>query len=191
LAELQAIHARGYAGAFPGQLPVEVPADFQMVVGPTHSYPVPHQYLLNTERYSQKVQIKTLHNGMHILENYVAGAPFPQPEAPMKGYKIFTDAWYSYVPYIACGDQIYFTMEDRFGNVHRERAAELIRRFSHISDPAEPVMDPAAPAGIYMTEYIEVMEPEESRYTGQLAVWYEDVTRDQDLYFLYQRSVEL
>lgn len=80
--------------------------NFQMVVGPTMHYESPSQFKKYTEQYSGQVRIETLPDGRHILKNYVAGLPFPNPQEPMKGWKILANDWFAYVPAVICNDSV-------------------------------------------------------------------------------------
>src|SRR5262249_33877904 len=75
----------GMQSLFAGQYFWKFPPDFKMVVGPTHDYPPPAEYLKNTEKYSGQVKIVDLPNGEHTVTGHVAGIPLPHPEEPMKG----------------------------------------------------------------------------------------------------------
>ncbi|MGH7907980.1 MAG: DUF1329 domain-containing protein, partial [Candidatus Binataceae bacterium] len=172
---------------FQGKYFWKFPADFQMVVGPTHHYPPPAKYVHDTEKYSHLVRIKTIPDGGHIITGYVAGAPFAQPSGPMRGYEILCDDWYAYVPYLTCGLTNSTYLVDRFGNIHKEQILQVYRRLSHISDANHSLSEPSAP-GLDYTEYIMVLFPEESKYTVTLTIYYEDLTRHEDT-FLYIPSL--
>ncbi len=168
------------------------PADFRMVVGPTHSYPLPQAYIKNTEKYSNDVKIRTLADGGLTLDGYVAGVPFPNPENPQKGWKILADLWYSYVPYLICGFQD-FWLVDRFGNVSYEQGLQVYRRLSHISDIGQPITDPLA-QGIEYSEYLELVLPEQSRYLANLTLYYDDPSKPEDTFLFIpalRRSLRL
>ncbi|MBF6567683.1 MAG: DUF1329 domain-containing protein [Candidatus Binataceae bacterium] len=182
----------GMQALFKGDYHWAFPPDFQMVVGPTHSYPLPAAYRENTERYSKNVKIRTLPNGGLTIDGYVAGQPFPNPEAPQKGWKILVDLWYSYVPYLICGFQD-FWLVDRFNNVSFEQGVQVYRRLTHISDAGQPIVDPLA-QGVDYSEYIELVLPEQSRYLANLTFYYDDLTKPEDTFLFIpalRRSLRL
>ncbi|MGH7905186.1 MAG: DUF1329 domain-containing protein [Candidatus Binataceae bacterium] len=169
----------GMQRLFSGKYYWKLPQDFQMMIGPTSSYPPPKVYLDNTEKYSGKVRIETLPDGRHTITGYVAGLPFPNPSAPMKGYKILVNYWYHYVPYLVCGNDNHQQLEDRYGNTTAYRMALVDRRLSHISDIGQPINDPHA-QGIDYSEYEMVLEPEQMKYTETLTIYYTDPSKPED-----------
>jgi hypothetical protein len=157
------------------------PPDFQMPVGATHHYPPPPQFLKYTEQYSPQVRIVTLPNGRHILQNYVAGLPFPNPQEPMKGWKILANDWYAYVPAIICNDSVGQVFRDREGNVTSNLSIVSLHIYDHVADPGMPIQDPNN-ADLYYTEFFELVAPEQARYTAILTVYYRDQTKDEDTF---------
>jgi hypothetical protein len=107
--------------------------------------------------------------------------PFPNPQEPMKGWKILANDWFAYVPYIICNDSVGQVLRDRMGNVTQNESIVVLRIYDHIADPTRPVMDPKA-AGIYYTEYFELTKPEQARYTTILTVFYQDQTKNEDTF---------
>jgi len=154
---------------------------FSMEIGPTHHYEWPATYKKLTEEYSGKVQIQTLPDGRHILQNYVAGMPFPNPQEPMKGWKILANDWFAYVPYLICNDSVGQVFRDRMGNVSQNESIVVLRIYDHIADPNRAPTDPNA-SGIYYTEYFELTKPEQARYTAILTVFYQDQTKNEDTF---------
>ncbi|MGH7905082.1 MAG: hypothetical protein ACREP6_00475, partial [Candidatus Binataceae bacterium] len=61
----------GMQALFAGQLFWKLPADFKMVVGPTHNYPVGKEYQENTEKYGNTTKIVNLPDGRHTVKGYV------------------------------------------------------------------------------------------------------------------------
>ncbi|MBF6571440.1 MAG: DUF1329 domain-containing protein [Candidatus Binataceae bacterium] len=157
----------------------KMPPDFQMVIGPTSSYPLPKEYIANTEKYSGQVKIEDTPGGGHAITGYVAGLPFPNPADPLKGYKILVNNWYHYVPYLICGNSNQQLLEDRFGNTTSSRMAMVDRRLSHISDAGQPINDPRA-QGIDYSEWGMVLEPEQQKYTETLTLYYVDPSKPED-----------
>jgi hypothetical protein len=190
--QYKAFMPEGMETLFRGDSHWTFPADFQMVVGPTHSYPVPAVYRENTEKYSKNVKIRTLPDGGLTIDGYVAGLPFPEPAEPHKGWKILVNLWYSYVPYLICGFQD-FWLVDRFNNVSHEQGLQVYRRLSHISDVGQPIVDPLA-QGVDYSEYLELVLPEESRYLANLTLYYQDLEKPEDTFLFIpalRRSLRL
>jgi hypothetical protein len=154
---------------------------FQMVIGPTMHYPEPPTYEKYTEEYSSQVKIATLPDGRHTLVGYVAGLPFPNPQEPMKGWKILANDWYAYVPEIICNDTSGQLFRDRLGNVSTNEIIIVLRIYDHIADPGVPISD-AANAGVYYSEYFELTKPEQARYTSILTIYYRDQTKNEDTF---------
>jgi len=153
----------------------------QMVIGPTMHYPEPPTYAKYTEEYAGQVKIQTLPDGRHILVGYVAGLPFPNPEEPMKGWKILANDWYAYVPYVICNDSVGQVLRDRMGNVTTNESTIVLRIYDHISDPGVPISDASA-TGVYYSEYFELSKPEQARYTAILTIYYRDQTKNEDTF---------
>lgn len=177
---------------FLGQLAWKAPADFQIVVGPTHDYPVGKEYLENTEKYNNQVQIVDLPDGRHTIKGYVAGLPFPDPKEPRLGYKLLVDEWYHYIPYLICG-WINSRLVDRLDNVSSNQALLVYRRLSHISDYNQPISDPNS-QGIDYSEYTMLTAPEQSRYATDLTLYYDDPLRNEDVFLFIpalRRSLRL
>jgi hypothetical protein len=166
---------------FAGQYFWKFPADFQLEIGPTHDYPLPKRYLEDTEKYSKLVEIVDLPDGGRSIKGYVAGLPFPNPSDPQKAWKILVNSWFEYVPHITCAPNNHVFLLDRFGNRTTETTATVYRQFSFASDPGVPTMDPSG-GGIYYAEYTRVLQPEQSRYTTQLTLYYTDPAKSEDLF---------
>ncbi|SRR5579875_376270 len=170
-----------------------LPADFQIVVGPTHDYPLPKEFWDNTEKYSGNVRIETMPDGRHTVTGYTAGMPFPDPKPPMQGYKFLADTWYEWFPWIYCNNHSFAYLRDRFGNVTSLGTQFVYRQLSYISSVGQPIDDPHA-GGVYYAEYTEVLLPEQSRYTTQLTLYYRDPLRSEDLFLFIpalRRSLRL
>lgn len=158
------------------------PDDYQVVIGPTHHYPMgSREYIENTERYASQIRIVNLPNGGHNLENYTAGLPFPNPREPLKGWKVLVNDWFAYQPYELCGDRWAQWFQDRFGNVSNNTVLGAERRLAHISDAGQPLFEPRTPSADFV-QYFEQTSPEQSRYTTILQIWPRDLQRDIDTY---------
>ncbi len=155
--------------------------NFQMVVGPTQHYPSPPQFKKYTEQYASQVRIETLPDGRHILKNYVAGLPFPNPQEPMKGWKILANDWFAYVPAVICNDSVGQTFRDRMGNMFANEIIVSLHIYDHVGDAGVPITDPHNP-GVYYTEYFELTKPEQARYTAILTMYYTDQTKNEDTF---------
>ncbi len=155
--------------------------NYQMVVGETMHYDSPPQFKKYTEQYSGQVQIETLPDGRHILKNYVAGLPFPNPQEPMKGWKILANDWFAYVPAVICNDSSGQVFRDRMGNVSSNEIIVSLHIYDHVGDPGVPITDPHNP-GVYYTEYFELTKPEQARYTAILTMYYTDQTKNEDTF---------
>ncbi|HUY17689.1 MAG TPA: DUF1329 domain-containing protein [Candidatus Binataceae bacterium] len=170
----------GMQALFRGTAVWKMPADFQMVVGPTHQYSMPAQFNADTEKYSHSVKIVDLPGGGHAVTGYVAGLPFPNASGPQRGWKLLVDLWYVYTPYLLCGP-FTFHLVDRFGNTNTETGFAVNRRLSHISDFGQPINDPQA-HGLFYSQEFALMEPEQARYTTILNIHYDDPSKAQDTF---------
>jgi hypothetical protein len=171
----------GMQALFSGSYTWKMPADLRIEIGPTSHYPLPRVYVQNTEKYSHLVKIKDLPTGGHTIEGYVAGAPFPNPVDPLKGYKILVNFWYRYTPYLDCGANDHEYLVNSADQVSTVRYEDVHRRLSHISDIGQPIEDPHA-EGIDHTSFSMTLEPEQERYTAVLVVYYEDPAKPEAEY---------
>jgi hypothetical protein len=171
----------GMQALFAGRYFWKLPPDASIEVGQTKAYPLPQIFLDNTRKYSQHVQIRELPNGGHTVTGYVAGQPFPDPDPPMKGYKILADLWYRYSPYLACGDDAHQYVQNGSGSISRSHNVEVNRRLSYISDIGQPIDDPRS-TGYYRSEYSMTLEPEQQKYTTVLTLYPRDPAKLEDQY---------
>ena len=153
----------------------------QFVIGPTQHYPEPPIYQKYTEQYASQVKIETLPDGRHMLQGYVAGLPFPNPQDPMKGWKILANDWYAYVPHIICNDASGQVFRDRMGNVTLISLCWCCGFMITSPIPGVPIRNTEG-AGLYYTEYFELTKPEQARYTAVLTIYYQDQTRNEDTF---------
>jgi hypothetical protein len=156
-----------------GKLPTySPPPDFQIVVGPTQSYPLPRKYVADSEKYS--AQAKLVHNsdGGTSLQGYVSGLPFPHPSGPDEGIELLWDTYYNWQPHIG-HINTWGQTTDRYLNRSADNVACVHFKQMHISDPGLPPNMPDA-HGIFLTENCEVFEPEQSKYVTALQVFYDD-----------------
>ncbi len=182
----------GLRALFEGTYFWKFPPDFQLVIGRARHYPMPKQYVSDTEKYSPQVRIVAMPDGSHRLSGYVAGLPFPNPAEPLKAWKLLVDMWYVYNPHLQCRYNTFYT-EDRFANVSEEDAFEVDRRLRNISDPGQPVDDPRN-AGIQFSYWVQVSSPEESKYVTNLTLHYADPAKPVDVFLFIpalRRSLRL
>jgi len=171
----------GLQALFSNQYSWKIPANFQMDIGPGRHYSPPPEYVNNTEKYSGLVKIISIPPDRHSLTGYVAGLPFPNPQEPLKGWKMLMDAWYAYVPHISCTDDGKFILTDRFGNSNSTHWLLINRQFSHISDAGFPIQDPAGP-GLFNVQMFDIMLPEQARYTASLTIYYDQLDHNEDTF---------
>jgi hypothetical protein len=164
-----------------GKLPTfSPPADFQMVVGPTHSYPLPKKFVADSEKYSAQVRLVHQPDGGTRLEGYVSGLPFPHPSGPDEGIELLWNTYYNWQPHIG---QIntWAQATDKYINRSTTDVRCVHFKQMHISDPGLPPNMPDA-AGVFLTENCEVFEPEQSKYVTSLQLFYDDPARVAENY---------
>lgn len=177
----------GMIDLFAGKYFWKMPADVQMAVGPTVDHPMPASYRSATERYSEQVRIVPLPNGGMTIANYQGGQPFPNPEEPDKGWKILVDEWFPPAPHIlvqaSTPDSALnrFCTVDRFQNRACVKTGMVYRFLNFISDPGVPKKEPGV-GDVYLSEWIMVEYPEESKYTADLTLFPIDFTKFPDDY---------
>jgi Protein of unknown function (DUF1329) len=166
---------------FAGKYLWKMPADFRMEIGPLSAYPPSQAYRDNTEKYNQLVQIVDLPGGGHALKGYVAGLPFPNPAAPLKGFKILANLWYRAMPYLFCGNDDRMYLVNGGGQTSGFRIEQVFRRLSHVSRANGPITDPRA-EGVELSEYVMFMEPEQYKYTQILTLFSDNPAHSEDAY---------
>jgi hypothetical protein len=155
--------------------------DYAIEVQATRSIPRPRQFALDTEKYAGQAKLKELGDGRFGIEGYVAGLPFPNPAAgPDAGMKILYNFYYHYQPHVLYN--LYDVwLFDKYNNRYVESSAEVFHRLRHVSDVGAPVDNPLA-GNYFMSVYDEVLTPEQSKYTAELVLFPEDVTKVQEIY---------
>ncbi len=166
---------------FSGKYQWKFPPDFRMVVSPTTVYRNPPQFAKDTQKYASQVRIVNLPDGGHNIEGYVAGLPFPNPQEPLKGWKLLVDDWYAYQPVVLCGPDVWGIQQDRFGNRTPTHLIWDTRRMSHNSDPGHPVNDPRG-KGEFLVEYTQLVVPEQIKYLTIMTIYYDNLSKPEDLY---------
>jgi uncharacterized protein DUF1329 len=175
----------GMIGFFEGSYFWKMPADVEMPVGPTVIHELPRGYLEASEKYGSQTRVLHMPDGHMNLANYVAGMPFPNPEPPDKGYKILANVWFPGGPYLqvlspATGLGSFCTA-DRFGNSACTKTSLVYRQLAYNWSPDVPRTEPEA-AGAWYSEWLMVEQPEQSRYTADLTLFWQDLNKMEDSY---------
>ncbi|MGH7986832.1 MAG: DUF1329 domain-containing protein [Candidatus Binataceae bacterium] len=163
---------------FEGQHHWKMPADVEMDVGPTVIYKLPKPFESAVEKYGHQTKLVKQPDGEYKLENYVAGVPFPNPAGPNKGTEIAADVTYRpggmlYVGMPNSGVVSSFCGVDRFGNQSCERVDYVYRQLAYNWFPGVPHANPQA-AGAWYTEWLMVEAPQESKYTADLTIYWQN-----------------
>jgi hypothetical protein len=171
-----------------GDLFWKMPDDVQIKVGPQHSWTLPKPFVEATEKYGGQTRLLKQPDGRYELENYVAGVPFPNPSGPDKGTEIMANDTYKEQGYLVAvavelGNQGAFYTKDRFGNYSPEIVDATYRQLAYNwqSDQGVPRVDPLA-AGAWYSEWLMVEQPEQSKYTAALTLFWQDNLKDEDDY---------
>jgi hypothetical protein len=93
----------GMQKLFAGSYAWKMPSDAVMEIMATQSIHLPAKYLQDTEKYAGQVKLNRQSDGGFLLNDYVAGLPFPQPAEPDRGEKILFDTWFRYQPWLMTG----------------------------------------------------------------------------------------
>ena len=175
----------GMIALFEGKYFWKMPADVEMRIGPTRDYMPPPGYMAATEKYGDQTQVVQLPGGRYDLKNYTAGAPFPNPADPNKGWKVLADDWFGPRGWIMAATPetglSTYCNQDNFHNVACGRYALVYRQLAFLAYPERPRTEPGANSA-YFTEWVMVLEPEQFRYFAHLSIFYQDIKRDQDAY---------
>jgi hypothetical protein len=167
-----------YSGKYPWKFPSA--ADYAIEIAPTISIPTPHQFAVDTEKYSSQVKLKPMGNGGFDIEGYVAGLPFPHPSGPNAGIEILYNFYYHYQPHVLKNYYVSATV-DRYMNESSTEVIEVFHRLMHVSDVNMPINNPQA-AGYFQSVLDEVTSPEQSKYTTALTLFPDDVKKVQEYY---------
>lgn len=180
--------SEGVQGLFQGTYFWKMPPDVEMPVGKPHTWTLPKQYVEATEKYGSQTRLTKLPDGRYRLDNYVSGVPFPHPSGPEKGTEIMANDTYKMQGYLVAvaldaGNAGAFYVKDRFGNYSNQIVDAVYRQLAYNwqTDQGVPRVDPYA-AGSWYTEWIMVEQPEESKYTSVLTIFYQDNLKDEDDY---------
>jgi hypothetical protein len=171
----------GLQALWSGQVFWKIPADGQMVVGEAENIPDSKLWREQTEKWAGTTKLIIAQNGGTYLENYQTGRPFPDPSGPNAGEEAMWDFYYKYQPWVSYSFPYGAAYVDKFGNASLQRQWQVYYRLRHVSFTGKPILSPDA--GPYdKTQYIEVTEPEQSRYTVALTVFYADPNQLEDHY---------
>jgi hypothetical protein len=176
----------------------KMPDDVEIHVAPTKVYPLPQPFIEANEKYGAQTRLVKQSDGRWRLKNYISGLPFPNPSGPNKALEIATDVTYRVQGYVYAGfpnsgSSAPFYTKDRFGNWSAEMVDYLYRQLAYNWNPAVPRVDPLA-GGAWYTEWLMVETPEQSRYTADLTIFFQDNLRDEaDYVFIpaLRRSLQL
>jgi hypothetical protein len=176
----------GMQALFEGKYYWKLPADVELVVGPTVNHPLPLSYRQATERYASQVKLVTTSDGGLMIRDYVAGMPFPNPEEPHKGWKILANVWYRYFPHlVSTSNSSYENLcrEDRFSNLSCITEFAVYRQLKHLADAGTTTTaendDAAGPS---FTEFWMIETPEDQKYTSGLTMYYDSQPQDDYLF---------
>lgn len=173
----------GMIGFFDGTYFWKMPSDVEMPVGPTVIHPLPRGYLQASEKYGSQTRVIHTPDGHMNLANFVAGMPFPNPQQPDEGYKILANVWFPGGPYLLVVSPVTgvasFCTADRFGNSSCTKTSAVYRSLAYNWSPDVPRTDPQA-AGAWFSEWLMVEQPEQSRYTADLTLFWQDLSKMED-----------
>jgi Protein of unknown function (DUF1329) len=174
----------GMMELFKGDQFWRMPADLEIVVGPTIPQKLPVGYVEATAKYSDKVRLVHLGDGHNDIRNYAGGEPFPNPQEPDKGYKLLADPWFAYVPHFLAGtssNPLTICTETSHSYLSCERLSYLYRQTAYNTD-GEVSAEESKGSDYWYTEWLTVEEPEELRYTTLLMLYPKDNQRSEELF---------
>ncbi|MGH7932415.1 MAG: DUF1329 domain-containing protein [Candidatus Binataceae bacterium] len=166
----------------------KMPADVEIHVGKQHTWTLPKPFMEASEKFGDQTRLVKQEDGRFKLENYTAGFPFPHPSGEMKGTEIAANITYRMQGTLVAvaydlGNNGAFYTKDRFGNYSNEVVDAVYRQLAYNweSDQNVPRIDPKA-AGAWYSEWLMVEQPEQSRYTAVLTLFWQDNLKDEDDY---------
>ena len=151
----------------------KLPPNAELQVGPNQHIPLPKKYLADTEKYSSQVSLVPNDFGGLSPKGYVAGVPFPNPSGPNAGMQIVYNEYYAYVPHVITTYADHGFSMDQFGNKSISEVREVNFKVKHLSDPGQPINIPNL-GDVFLTYNNIVMVPEQSKYTNDLVIFYDD-----------------
>ena len=176
----------GMIALFDGNTDWKMPPDVEIDVGPTTIHPLPKPFWDAVEKYSAQVRFLKLPNGAYKLENYVAGVPFPRPSGPDKGTEIAADVTFRpgghlYVGMPDSGTPASICTIDKFGSKTCSRVDYNYRQLAYNWFPGISHNETGS-MGAWYGEWLMVETPEEAKYSADLTLFWQDVTRLPDDY---------
>jgi Protein of unknown function (DUF1329) len=166
----------------------KVPADAVLEVAPTVKIGLPRKYREDTEKYHNQTKLIQKGEG-YTIGGYVAGMPFPDidPKDPLAGVKLIYDNYYNYIPYRVFSEAgpkngAGWSSVDRYSNKTYSYVYEIYFKFKHLSDPGMGVDAPDQQGDIFLSQNNVVWQPEQSKYTNDLLIFYDDPARDPEVY---------
>ncbi len=180
----------GEAYFWEGQGYWKMPDDVEMDVGQPHHFTLPAPFVEASEKYGSQTRLVKMPDGRFRLENYVAGFPFPNPSGPDIGTEIAANVTYRFQPEMFAGFADMFPngklpgglyAKDRFGNWAVTKVDVLYRQLAYNWEPGKPRVHPQA-AGAWYTEWLMVELPEQSKYTADLTIFFQDNLREEENY---------
>jgi hypothetical protein len=184
--QYKAVMPDGMIALFDGSVWWKMPPDVQIDVGPTTIHPLPKPFWDAVEKYSAQTRFLKLPNGAYKLENYVAGVPFPHPSGPDKGTEIAADVTFRpgghlYVGMPDSGTPASFCTMDKFSTKACTRVDYNYRQLAYNWFPGVSHTEPGS-TGAWYGEWLMVEKPEEAKYSADLTLLWQDVTRLPDDY---------
>ncbi len=184
--QFKAFMPDGMIALFDGSVDWKMPPDVEMDVGPTTIHPLPKPFWDAVEKYSAQTRFLKLPNGAYKLENYVSGVPFPHPSGPDKGTEIAADVTFRpgghlYVGMPDSGTPSSFCTMDKFGSKACTRVDYNYRQLAYNWYPGISHTEPGS-TGAWYGEWLMVEVPEEAKYSADLTLFWQDVTRLPDDY---------
>jgi hypothetical protein len=171
----------GVQALFDGKYFWKMPADAELVIGPTRVNLPPKSFLDATEKYASQVKLVELPDGGLTLAAYQGGFPFPSPSEPHRGWKILANLWYRYFPHASVIMHGGGCSIDKNGAINCAAGDIVYRQLSYNTDPAVPATVPGG-EDKFFTQWYMLSEPEQQRYTASLQITYADLQRNEDLY---------
>ena len=176
----------GEIGLWEGSWFWKMPDDVQINVGPTQVYPLPEPFIELSEKYGDQTRLVRLPDGRWRLKNYVAGMPFPIPREPNLGLKVLANLNYRITPHLIAG----FTDSGTTGSIceidrfHNQSCLQVDYDFRQMAYNWEPGVARVEPDSgqAWLGEWVQVEEPEQSRYTADLVLLWQDNLRPEGHY---------
>lgn len=154
--------------------------DFYIETGPTRPLPAPAEYRQDTEKYSQAAKLVPVGEGAYTVTGYVAGQPFPNVAEPNKAEKILYNAYYQYAPAALWNTWPGYQI-DKYMNKSPAVSQIVYFNLAHNSDPGYPRVNPTG-HGYFYSEWVQQLQPEQSKYQTALILLPDDPSRGQELY---------